>query len=247
MTQKAPLDTRVNWLALLLALFLAFPVGAYDDIAHSASAIRDAYFLGTREGGVTPEILAHYTHWIPELKEGTCTSQARLETPFLQVADYAGEAVNYSSQGAVKEFYGKQMIFRVYLDICYKPKAPLNAIKIKVIQNKKEITLSEESSPYIPQVTELATLLPMESRYAWNSNLARSILQRLPSASTRLTNSTAKRISTCKLCVSSSMGVTPDKSKNRRSDFWTVFTCRLTAFTSRSFLWLENQFLECYQ
>jgi hypothetical protein len=161
MTQRAPSDTHVNWLVLLLTLFLAFPAGAYDDITHSASAIRDAYFLGTREGGVTPEILAHYAHWIPELKEGTCTSQARLETPFLQVADYAGKAANYSSQDAVKEFYGKEMIFRVYLDVCYKPNAPLNAIKIKVIQNKKEITpLSEESSPYIPRITELTTLPP---------------------------------------------------------------------------------------
>ncbi len=159
MTQKVPSHTHHNWLALLLALFLAFPVSAYDDIPHSASAIRDAYFLGTREGGVTPEILARYAHWIPELKEGTCTSQARLETPFLQVADYAGKSANYSSQDAVKEFYGKQMVFRVYLDICYKPNAPLNAIKIKVIQNKKEITpLSEESSPYVPRITKLTTL-----------------------------------------------------------------------------------------
>jgi hypothetical protein len=35
----------------------------------------------------------------------------------------------------------------------------LNAIKIKVIQNKKEIApLSAESQPYVPRVTELATL-----------------------------------------------------------------------------------------
>lgn len=161
MTQKAPAHTQLHWIALLLVLCLAFPVSAYDDIPHSASAIRDAYFLGTRQGGLTPEILARYAHWIPELKEGTCTSQARLETPFLQVADYAGKAANYSSQDAVKEFYGKHMVFRVYLDICYKPNATLNAIKIKVIQNKKEITpLSEESSPYIPRVTELTTLPP---------------------------------------------------------------------------------------
>ena len=161
MTQKVPSDTHHNWLALLLALFLALPVSAYDDIPHSASAIRDAYFLGTREGGVTAEILGRYAHWIPELKEGTCTSQARLETPFLQVAAYAGKAGNYSSQDAVKEFYGKQMVFRVYLDICYKPNALLNAIKIKIIQNRKEITpLSEESSPYIPRVTKLTTLPP---------------------------------------------------------------------------------------
>ena len=95
MIQKAPAHTQFHCIALLLALFLAFPVGAYDDIPHSTSAIRDAYFLGTRQGGLTPDILARYAHWIPELKEGTCTSQARLETPFLQIADYAGKAANY--------------------------------------------------------------------------------------------------------------------------------------------------------
>jgi hypothetical protein len=158
---KALIQAHLRWLAFLLGLFLASPVSAYDDIPHSASAIRDAYFLGKREGGVTPEILVRYAHWIPKLKEGTCTSQVRLETPFLQVADYAGKAANYSSQDAVKEFYGKAMIFRVYLDICYERDASLNAIKIKVVQNKKEIVpLSTESNPYIPRVTELTTLPP---------------------------------------------------------------------------------------
>jgi hypothetical protein len=161
MIKKAPAHTQLRWLAVLLALFIPFPLSAYDDIPTTTSAIRDAYLLGTRQGSLTPEFLARYAHWIPELKEegGTCTSQARLETPFLQVADYASTAPNFSSQDAVKQFYGKQMFFRVYLDICYKPNAPLNAIKIKVIQNKKEIApLFAESSPYVPRVTELATL-----------------------------------------------------------------------------------------
>jgi hypothetical protein len=83
----------------------------------------------------------------------------RLETPFLQVADYASEAPNYSSQDAVKQFYGKQMVLRFHLDICYKPNTPLNAIKIKVMQNKREIApLSAEISPYVPRADELATL-----------------------------------------------------------------------------------------
>jgi len=147
-------------LALLLALFLAVPLNAYDDTATSENSIRDAYFLGTRHGSLTPEFLARYAHWIPELKDGTiCTSQARLETPFLQVADYASTAPNFSSQDAVKQFYGKQMFFSCYLDVCYKPNALLNAIKVQVIQNKKEITpLSAESNPYVPRVDELATL-----------------------------------------------------------------------------------------
>jgi hypothetical protein len=160
-TQKTAANTPIRWLAPFLALFLAFPVTAYDDVPHSATAIRDAYFLGTREGGLTPKILAPYAHWIPELKEGACTSQVRLETPFLQVVDFTGKSSNYSSQDAVKEFYGKKMIFRIYLDICYKPNAPLNAIKVKVIQNRKELApLSMESSPYIPRVTKITTLPP---------------------------------------------------------------------------------------
>jgi hypothetical protein len=113
----------------------------------------------TGQGSLTPDFLARYAHWIAELKEGSCTSQVRLETPFLQVADYASKAPNLSSQDAVKQFYGKQMVFRVFLDICYKPNTPLNAIKIKIFQNKKEIVpLSTESDPYIPRVDELTTL-----------------------------------------------------------------------------------------
>jgi hypothetical protein len=158
-TQMISTQTHRRWIILLIVLPLAFPVRAYDDIPASASAIRDAYFLGTRQGSLTPEFFASYAHWIPELKEGTCTSRARLETPFLQVADYASTATNYSAQDAVHQFYGKQMVFRVHLDICYEPNAPLNAVKIKVIQNKREIApFSAESSPYVPRVDELATL-----------------------------------------------------------------------------------------
>src|SRR5467141_4737777 len=113
MTRRATTHTQLHGLALLLPLFLAVLLNAYDDTPTSENSIRDAYFLGTRQGSLTPEFLARYAHWIPELKEGTCTSQVRLETPFLQVAEYAGQAPNYSSQDAVKEFYGKQMVFRV--------------------------------------------------------------------------------------------------------------------------------------
>jgi hypothetical protein len=75
MPQKTSTRIHTCWLALLLA----FSGSAYDDIPHSASAIRDAYFLGVRQGSLTPEFLARYAHWIPELKDGTiCTSQATL-------------------------------------------------------------------------------------------------------------------------------------------------------------------------
>jgi hypothetical protein len=158
MTRKAPTHTLLA-LAALLALFLAVPLSAYDDISTSENSIRDAYFLATRQGNPTPEFLARYAHWIPEFKDGNCTSQMRLETPFLQVLDYTSKVPNLSSQDAVKQFYGKAMNFRVFLDICYKPNAPLHAIKIRAFQNNKELVpLSSESIPYVPQVDELTTL-----------------------------------------------------------------------------------------
>jgi hypothetical protein len=151
--------TLFRWFALSLAMSLSLSLSGYDDIPTSESAIRDAYFLGSRQGSLTPEFLARYAHWISELKDGTCTSQVRLETPFIQVANYASQASNFSSQDVVKHFYGRQMMFRVYLNICYKPSARLNAIKVKVFQNKKQIIpLTSESNPYVPRITELAAL-----------------------------------------------------------------------------------------
>jgi hypothetical protein len=145
--------------SVCLAMYSAPNVKAYDDIPNSENAIRDAYFLGSRQGSLNPEFLSRYSRWIPELKDGTCTSQVRLETPFLQVANYASQALNLSAQDAVKEFYGRRMIFRVYINVCYKPNAHLNAIKIKVFQNKRQVmALTSESKPYVPRVTEHTTL-----------------------------------------------------------------------------------------
>jgi hypothetical protein len=58
MIHNAANPNHLRGLTVFLALFLAFPVAAYDDIPTSASAIRDAYFLGSRQGSLTPEFLA---------------------------------------------------------------------------------------------------------------------------------------------------------------------------------------------
>ena len=134
--------------AVLLAFALAIPSCAYD-VPLTESSIRDAYFLGTRNGGPKPDFLAKYMRSIPELKQGTCTSQARIETPFLHVAQFAGNSINYSAQDAVADFYGKPAEFLVYLDICYQLNAPQNVINFKITQHKKEIVpLSVKRSPY---------------------------------------------------------------------------------------------------
>ena len=148
-------------LATLLSLTLALPVSAYDSYL-SQQAIRDAYFLGARQGGLTPQFLARYSHWVPDLHQGSCTSEIRLETPFLQVADYTSKVPNYSSQDAVKDFYNKPMKFRVFLNICYMPEAPPpNSVTIKIVQNKKEIVPSSDTRLfYAEPAGELGVLPP---------------------------------------------------------------------------------------
>jgi|SRR5882724_852344 len=134
--------------ATLLILVLVAPIRAYD-AQLSESTIRDAYFLGIRQGGLPTGLLAKYAHSIPDLKEGTCTSEVRLETPFLQVAEYAGKVPNYSAQDAVKHFRDMSLPLRIHLDICYRQNALLNALRLKIVQNKKELLpTSTANSPY---------------------------------------------------------------------------------------------------
>lgn len=145
--------------AALLSFTLAIPACAYD-MPLTENSIRDAYFLGRRTDGLNFDLIAQYARLVPDLKQGNCTSDIRIETPFLQVAKHAREAPNYSAQEAVKEFYGKPMTFRVYLDICYEPNAPPDAIRYKIIQQKKELLpLSSASTPYA-EATDFGYLPP---------------------------------------------------------------------------------------
>ena len=147
--------------AIFLSLAVSLPAGAYD-YPLTSSAIRDAYFLGTRQGGLLPEFLNQYSLPVRELREGSCTSAIRLETPFLQIVQYIGGVPNYSSQDAVKDFYEKPMKFRIFLNICYMRGAPPpNSIKIKVLQNKKVILPDLDTrSAYAEPIDENAALPP---------------------------------------------------------------------------------------
>lgn len=153
-------------LAVILSLAVALPAVAYD-YPLSSTAIRDAYFLGKRQGGLAPQFLASYSQFLSELHQGSCTSEIRLETPFLQVVSYAGSVPNYSSQDAVRDFYDRPMSFRIFLNICYMSGAPPpNSVKIKVIQNKKEIVPdSDNRSAYAEPINELS-LLPANGEKA---------------------------------------------------------------------------------
>jgi hypothetical protein len=153
---------RAMGLAVLFSVSVVVPAPAFDGELSPPQAIREAYFLGTRRGGLAPEFLARYSSWVKELHEGSCTSEIRVETPFLQVANYASKVLNYTSQDAVKDFEHKPLNFRIFLNICYMREAPApSAVRIKILQNKKKIVpLSDTRAPYAEPLNEYGTLPP---------------------------------------------------------------------------------------
>ena len=141
-----------------VGLLLAAPAFGYDSPLTS-SAIRDAYFLANREGGLGDQFLANYRRTIPELHVAEFISVVRIETPFAQVALRTSRMLNYSAQDAVREFSGKPMLFRIHMEINYKPDAPPEGLKIKLIQNGKEIVADKvERSPFYPPTDEYTRL-----------------------------------------------------------------------------------------
>jgi hypothetical protein len=142
--------------AVLLAFALVVPAWAYD-FPLSESAIRDAYFLGTRQTSLGLNFLADYTHEIPKLSLGNYRSFARLETPFTQVAILSSKKLNYSAQDAVKEFLGKPLVFRIHLEICYMLDAPPDGLEVRIVQNKKDL---------LPDSSERALFFPASDKYA---------------------------------------------------------------------------------
>lgn len=163
MSQVAPTKWRTvhRLTSAVLTLLFVFPAWGYD-FPLSSNAIRDAYFLGTRQAVAGSNFLLEYRHTIPTLKVGeNFVTRVRIETPFLQVADHASKALNYSAQAAVKDFYDKPAVFRMYLEICYMQDAPLpNAVTITVLQNDKEIPpKSDDRSAFFP-ATDPYTYMP---------------------------------------------------------------------------------------
>jgi hypothetical protein len=156
---KVSRTASVKALAFILSLSVALPTVAHD-YPLTSTAIRDAYFLGTRQGGLGTEFLAEYRHAIPSLRVEEFISFARIETPFVQVAVQSSRKLNYSAQDAVEDFHGKPLAFRIHLEICYMPDAPPDAVKIKLIQNRKEIVPdSVDRSGFYPP-TDVYTRLP---------------------------------------------------------------------------------------
>jgi hypothetical protein len=91
--------SRYRWRVLALSMSLLKARGACGyDFPLSESAIRDAYFLGSKGPSQGQAFLGEYTHAVNGLKVGACTSAVSVGTPFAQIAVHASKAVNYSAQ-----------------------------------------------------------------------------------------------------------------------------------------------------
>ena len=159
------LKTLVRGLLTLVLLQSSSAAVCAYDFPLSETALRDAYFLGSRQGNQSGDFLKQYTRSFPGLKVEQFVSFVRLETPFYQVVDYASRTVAYSAQDAEKDFRDKPLAFRMHVEICYMPNAPPDAVKIRIIQNNKEIIPdTTKRSAYFPP-TDAYTSLPSIGEY----------------------------------------------------------------------------------
>src|SRR5579864_6123007 len=98
------MNARFRPFVLLLAVLVARPASGYD-FPLSPSAIREAYFLGSRQASLGATFLAEYAHEIPNLKAGAFTSEARIGLAARRVtangAEHWGCGVHRRCQGSI--------------------------------------------------------------------------------------------------------------------------------------------------
>jgi hypothetical protein len=147
--------TQLGFFALLLAIAVALPAFAYE-YPLSLDSIREAYFLGSGQKSKEADFYAPYSHSLGDPKKDPPGSIITIDTPYLQVAEHSRDTANYHAQDAEKDFFDKPAEFRVFLDVYYKPvKAGTsdspNGIRVRLIQNKKEIAWRTiERDPLLP-------------------------------------------------------------------------------------------------
>jgi len=134
---------------LTLSIALAtFAVSAYE-FPLSSTLIGEAYFLGASALRANGCVAGAYSHTLSQLKNGAYVSVAKIETPYIQIAERACQAVNYTAQDAEAEFMANPpSVFRMQLDICFDSKKS-QPVNFRIVQNDAELAPhSVERSPY---------------------------------------------------------------------------------------------------
>lgn len=104
----------------VLVLAIVTPALAYE-YPLSSESIREAYFIGDSRSTETADFLKPYTHHLAMPSRGPNVAQIALETPFTQIVERAGQAVNYTALDAVREFTGKPAVFYLRITIYFTP------------------------------------------------------------------------------------------------------------------------------
>lgn len=78
-------NTQVRLYVLLLVFALAFPASAFQ-YPLSPEAIREAYFLGSRNDEQSARVFEGYVHTFPKPENGPHIAWIGIETPYVFVA-----------------------------------------------------------------------------------------------------------------------------------------------------------------
>jgi hypothetical protein len=135
------------FLSLLLCLCLvSSPLLAYDTEL-SDTAVREAYFLGQRNGEKTRSFFTAYTKHPPLPKRGPNISEIRLLTPLAQVVQISSQVTSgYSAQQATLDYKARGDSILLVVHIEFTPSyGPIDAEhSAKDVAGKKGLKLRTE-------------------------------------------------------------------------------------------------------
>jgi hypothetical protein len=106
-------------IAALCTLILACVVPAFAAYIYplSSTDIRDAYFIGRRNDGVTSDFLLKYKRHFEMPSSGPYISDVAIETPFAQIVAYSSQTANFDAPTAVQQFQDRPMKFFAHVTI----------------------------------------------------------------------------------------------------------------------------------
>jgi hypothetical protein len=92
-------NTQLRLFVLLLAFAIAFPALAFQ-YPLSPEAIREAYFLGSRNDEQSAEVFEKYVHPLPKPENGPHIAWIGIETPYIFVASEMAKSAKRSCAGS---------------------------------------------------------------------------------------------------------------------------------------------------
>jgi len=110
--------SRLTSCSAIAVSLLFIPPAFAIDTPLSDEAVREAYFLGQRQGQDFNDLLAKYTKLLPMPESGPDISSITFLTPFALVAQLSSQrTINYSAQQAEQDHRKQEEIVRVIIQI----------------------------------------------------------------------------------------------------------------------------------